>query len=82
MVIHLDDKDREKIERIITEKNTQALLSGGQTCDATKIDSRLTYLGKEVCIIQIEIKKIREDLNKLLERDILRALERLKQDTE
>jgi len=82
VVIHLDDKDREEIERVITEKIKQALLSGGPISDATKIDSRLTYLGKEVCIIQIEIKKLREDLNKLLERDILRALERLKQDIE
>jgi hypothetical protein len=88
-VIHLDDEDRveieeiitEKIEEIITEKIKEALGSGGLISESIKMDERFAYLGKEVYVIKSDIKKLREDLNKLLERDILRALERLKQDT-
>ena len=77
----MDDEDRVEIEEIITQKIKEALGSGGLISESIKMDERFAYLGKEVYIIKSDIKKLREDLNKLLERDILRALERLKQDT-
>ena len=77
----MNNKDRGEIEKIITEKIKAALDSGGLISDAMKMDERFGYVGKIIYTIQDDVNKLRADLNKLLERDILRALERLKQDT-
>ena len=82
MVINLDGKDREEIEKIIAAKIEEALADDGIIRHAMQMDERFVYVGKEIFAIQNGVKRLREDLNKLLERDVLRALERLKQDTE
>ena len=64
-------KEREEIEKIITEKIKEALGSGGLISESMKMDERFTYLGKEVYIIKSDINKLREDLDKLLERNIM-----------
>ena len=81
VMIHLNDEDRKEVEKIVTEKIKEALASDGLISDAMKMDERFTYLGKELYAIRIDMKKLREDLDGHFERDILRALERLKQET-
>ena len=61
-VIHLDDADREEIEKIVTEKIKEALGSGGLINDAMQMDERFVYVGKEVYALKNDIKKLREDL--------------------
>jgi len=61
-VIHLDDADREEIEKIVTEKIKEALGSGGLISDAMQMDERFVYVGKEVYALKNDIKKLREDL--------------------
>ena len=82
MALHLEDQRREEIEKIVTEKLKEALSSDGLISEAMKMDERFVYIGKEIYALKTDIKQLREDLNKLLERDILRALERLKQEIE
>jgi len=82
VALHLEDQRREEIEKIVTEKLKEALSSDGLISEAMKMDERFVYIGKEIYALKTDIKQLREDLNKLLERDILRALERLKQEIE
>jgi len=79
-MIHLNDEDRKEIEKIITGKIKEALATDGLISDAMKMDERFAYIGKDIYTIKNDIQKLREDSDKLLERDILRALEKLKQE--
>ena len=80
MALHLEDQRREEIEKIVTEKLKEALSSDGLISEAMKMDERFAYIGKDIYTIKNDVQKLREESDKLLERDILRALEKLKQE--